>query len=307
VYTKFSWQTKVPGPIPEGKALAGHLGWWQPPHENDENLPPNYYLDLIQAYEGNRDWVDRYVFGKPGIIVYGRPVYRNFSADFHVADKPIEATSKTLFCGWDNTGNTPGVVVVELPEPGRVNILREYYTERMGIVDFGQYVVSDREFRWPGRSWADYCDPAGVAQHSRPGGGLTSNAELMKEELGVNPIASEQNWEVRRESVETSLGRQMGGKGVIQIDPSCRMLINGFIGGYCYPEIGTTGRHNDRPEKNKYSHIHDALQYVMVKLMKHVKPEIELRKRSQTQTGFSNWHERTKGKQRGGGYMEMVD
>ena len=257
VYSKYQWQTKVPGPIPEGKALQGHLGWWQPPRENDANLPPNYYLDLIQAYEGNRDWVDRYIMGKPGIIVYGKPVFRNFDTGYHVADKPLELAEwkdkerpRTLFAGWDNTGNCPAAVIVEVPEPGKIKVLREYFSERMGIVDFGRHVAADRESRWPGCQWADYCDPAGVANHSKPGGGLTSNAELMREELGLNPIGSEQNWEVRRESVEGVLGR----RDAFKIDPSCRQLINGFIGGYCYPEIGTTGRHHPTPEKNKYSH-----------------------------------------------------
>jgi hypothetical protein len=59
------------------------------------------------------------------------------------------------------------------------------------------------------------------------------------------------------------------------IDPSCRRLINGFLGGYCYPEIGGTGYHRDSPEKNKFSHVHDALQYLMAPLLRNYRRKVD--------------------------------
>jgi len=43
-------------------------------------------------------------------------------------------------------------------------------------------------------------------------------------------------------------------------------LIDGFSGGYRYAERGNTSTFTDKPEKNVYSHIHDALQYVAMRL-----------------------------------------
>ncbi len=51
------------------------------------------------------------------------------------------------------------------------------------------------------------------------------------------------------------------------IDPGCTRLINGFIGGYHYPEIGTTGTYATKPEKNKFAHVVEALQYVVLKVV----------------------------------------
>jgi len=43
------------------------------------------------------------------------------------------------------------------------------------------------------------------------------------------------------------------------------MLIKGFEGGYGYKRMEVSGeRYADKPDKNMFSHIHDALQYLML-------------------------------------------
>lgn len=276
MYFQFDYKTPVPGPLPERKTrdqqiLKEHEGFWQPPKENEANLRKGYYTDLIMDYAGNPDWIERYVEGKPGVTVAGKPVHFNFKRSFHVAEEPLVWTKGPLFAGWDNTGNCPACVIVQQTLPGFFQALKEYHTERMGIVDFVQMVVADRNTVFPDAEWTEWGDPAGEAKFSKVGGGLTSNAELMRDEAGILLKASEQNWEARRESVESQLGKLVGGEPGLVIDPSCTRLINGFIGGYCYPEIGTTSIYRDTPLKNKYSHVHDALQYVMVMLTKNVR------------------------------------
>ena len=42
-------------------------------------------------------------------------------------------------------------------------------------------------------------------------------------------------------------------------------LIKGFEGGYQYKRMEVSGeRYADKPDKNMFSHIHDALQYLML-------------------------------------------
>ena len=49
------------------------------------------------------------------------------------------------------------------------------------------------------------------------------------------------------------------------IDRRCPTLIKGFEGGYGYKRMQVSGeRFDDKPDKNMYSHIHDALQYLML-------------------------------------------
>ena len=55
------------------------------------------------------------------------------------------------------------------------------------------------------------------------------------------------------------------GESGLLIDPKCINLIKGFSGGYHYKRIQTSGeRYDERPNKNRFSHIHDALQYLLL-------------------------------------------
>ena len=49
-------------------------------------------------------------------------------------------------------------------------------------------------------------------------------------------------------------------KSMYLIDPSCEQLIKGFRYGYRY-KIKRNGEMEDRPDKNAFSHVHDANQY----------------------------------------------
>lgn len=265
IYSQYKWHVDPPGPLPPAEPLDDHVGFWQPPGENDAHLPPEYYADLRLAYRDYPDWVDMYILGKPGVMVSGKLVYNNFRREYHVAKEPLKWTGGTLYCGWDNSGNRPACVVVQLPGPMRVQILREYHHDRMNIVDFTKYVVHQMNLAFPGaKEVAHWADPAGNAEYSKKEGGFTSNAKLMAQS-GVAVAPSEQNVQARIESVDQMLGRIDG----VLVDPSCTRLINGFLGGYCYPQNKSLmGEFLPNILKNKYAHVHDALQYVMVRLFK---------------------------------------
>lgn len=271
-YHQFAWDTPPPGPLPTTKPLEDHAGFWQPPRENEENLPDGYYDDLLKFYADNPDWADTYVEGKPGIIVQGKLVYKNFKRDYHVAKESLIWCRDVIFRGWDNSGNCPACIAVQLPTAGQAQVIKEWHTEREGIVDFTWRVVEDSNRLWPNAEYVDWADPAGFNQFSKKIGGFTSNAELMaSEEAGAVEVeASEQNFTARRESVDQLMGRIDG----LLIDPGCIRLINGFLGGYHYKEIGGpgTGIYSTEPVKNKFSHPHDALQYVIVRLFRARKP-----------------------------------
>jgi len=261
-YWMFDWKTEVPGPLPIKSPLEGHEGFWQPPRENEANLPPNYYDHLIDDYRDNPDWVAMYVEGKPGALIKGRVVYNKFRKNIHVAEQPLVWAKGELWRGWDNSGNCPAAVVLQEPTAGYYQVLREFHSDRMGIVDFTEMVTAQCNLLWPNASYHDFADPAGENKYSKRTGGFTSNADLMRQTCNVNVQPSDNNWDARREAVERALGRIDG----LLIDPSCIRLINGFLGGYHYPEIANSGIYSDKPEKNKYSHVHDALQYVLLKM-----------------------------------------
>ena len=270
MYGRFTPFT-VPGPHPnpKKKPTGKYLGWWQPPHENDANLRPGYYEALMEDYGNNPEWLNVYVYGKPGIRVLGRVVYANFSQTRHVyhgpSDDPfLHSNGTPLYFGWDNSGNSPACVVAQFRAPLQIQILAEFYADREGIVDFVKKVQSELEEMFPGYiEGTHYGDPAGGARYSKGDGGMTSNAQLMYEEFGIVVHNSEQNLQPRIQSVDQMLARNDG----MLIDPRCTRLINGFIGGYVYPEkVGVQNEFLQQPMKNSFSHVHDGLQYLCARL-----------------------------------------
>jgi len=70
---------------------------------------------------------------------------------------------------------------------------------------------------------------------------------------------------LRIESVASVLNRMVDGLSGILIDFRCKELVKGFEGGYQYRRMQVSGeRYEDKPLKDRYSHIHDALQYLML-------------------------------------------
>jgi len=263
-YSEFDWGTEhpPPGPLPSGQPKRGYRGFWQPPYENIENLTPGYYQDLMEDYSDHPDWATMYVLGQPGIVVKGKLVHNGFRKDVHVSKTELKWDGDSpLIRGFDNSGNCPACLVIDRPGPKSFRVLREFKTDKLSIVEFANDVRSQCEQIWPGASYTDWGDPAGENKFSKPKGGFTSNAQLMREECGIDPRPSDQNFTARINAVDILLNTPGG----LLIDPSCTRYINGFLGGYHYPEIGTTGRYADYPEKNRYSHLQDAGQYAYVK------------------------------------------
>jgi hypothetical protein len=69
---------------------------------------------------------------------------------------------------------------------------------------------------------------------------------------------------IRREAVALNLMRStMTGRPALVIHPRCKTLVKGMNGRYCLRRLQISGREKyaDKPEKNKYSHICEGLQY----------------------------------------------
>jgi hypothetical protein len=71
---------------------------------------------------------------------------------------------------------------------------------------------------------------------------------------------------LRLEAVSTALNRLIDGQSGFLVDNRCVNLLKGFRGGYQYRRLQVSGtdRYEEKPDKNKFSHIHDALQYALI-------------------------------------------
>jgi hypothetical protein len=121
----------------------------------------------------------------------------------------------------------------------------------------------------PGCRYKDYSDPAGRIRDSIKMSArdyITIKAREMGQDLWL--VDGIQTWKPRRESVAGRLTRMFNGEPALLIDPyGCPIAIEGFEGGYSYRELANMpGQYVEEAIKNKYSHIHDAIQYPATRL-----------------------------------------
>lgn len=221
-------------------------------------LPEGYYENLCEGKSD--DWVDVYVHGKFGKSLSGQPVFRAFDRDTHVAEHTlnhIKLQTHPLIIGMD-FGLTPACTINQVDAQGRLLTFADLVSEGMGTLRFCREKLKPLlANRFPGMNVLIIGDPAG---QQRAQTDERSVFDILKSE-GFRVIAAKSNSVVARvNAVDKFLTRTVDGKPGHLIDPSCTHLIAALRGGYRY-KIRTSGEVDDKPEKNKYSHIADAHQY----------------------------------------------
>lgn len=199
----------------------------------------------------------------------GKAVYPEFDRKSHVASDPLlpivtenikNGGMTQVIRGWDHTGLHPGCVITYLSSNTWM-VFKEFWQEDIGIVDFANMVKIWCTQHLPlTATYMDIGDPAG--NRTRDARKKTP-AEYIAEHCGIHIAEGIQTFKIRREAVASRLTRRDG----LVIDPTeCPILIDGFLGGYGYQEIGNSGVFKDTPLKDKYADVHDALQYPATKI-----------------------------------------
>jgi len=70
---------------------------------------------------------------------------------------------------------------------------------------------------------------------------------------------------IRIEAVRSPMEKTYNGSPAFRITKKCKMLRKSLAGGYHYKKLNVSGteRYQIKPDKNEYSHVNDALQYLM--------------------------------------------
>lgn len=227
--------------------------------ENISNILETYYPNLIRGK--TKSWIDVYVMNKLGSIQEGKPVYPQFVSETHIAEEEIPiAVGVPLYIGVD-FGLTPAAVFGQKVR-GRWLLQSEIVAIDMGIVRFAELLRQEIATRFSGLDVNIIGDPAGDFRAQTD----ESTPFQILRGAGLRAIPAPSNSvDLRLESVASQLTKMSDGQPAFLIDRRCPTLIKGFQGGYCYRRMQVSGeRYDDKPEKNMYSHIHDALQYLML-------------------------------------------
>lgn len=271
---------KQPGGMLPITDSAGNIVDWElnPKAENLSNLPKMYYPNLISGK--TTGWIQVYVGNQIGGVEHDLAVYRQFAKDTHVAKEAIQPSlNLPLSIGWD-FGLTPAAIVGQKTPSGRLLVMKEIIGRDVGAERFCKQVwralaADERFVPWVGDADIDGKVRAAQDMEIMVWGDPAGDDRAQTDERTPFQILSNNGFRVRQaptndpglriESVESFLTSMVDGLPAFLIDPNCRMLIRGFEGKYQYEQSRTQskdGEHKSTPKKDRYSHPHDALQYL---------------------------------------------
>ncbi len=227
-----------------------------PDAENLQNLPPNYYQQQI---EGNTDDYIRVMLAvQYGMSLLGKPVFPQYSERDHVSVSPIVSDrSMPLILGFD-FGLHPACLFGQIAKSGGLRVLDELAPADEDLESFMvDYVNPLIHTRYAQYRVTAVGDPAA---RGRSGLDKRTPFDVILKFGGFRCIPTHtNNFIPRKEAVDYFMNRREG----FLLDPKLTHLRESLGGGYVYEEIkGQRGRYKERPIKNEYSHIADALQYM---------------------------------------------
>ncbi len=222
--------------------------------ENVENLPDGYYDTQGRSEEYVRVFID----GEYGLSSAGQPVYKYFRPDYHMATStltPIINGVRPIIIGMD-LGLTPAAVIGQQDPRGRALILDEAVSFDMGIQRFVRTIIRPLiHERFTSAPVVIVVDPAGTQRAQTD---ERSAVDIIKAEgFKVFP-AKTNSVSARLSAVDDFLMRHVDGDSGFLVDPRCTHLKSAMMGGYRFHHK------NGSIEKNKHSHVAEALQYLML-------------------------------------------
>ena len=261
--------------IPEGAdttELAQGLLYWRNPlnlftvvrlHRSaDPAKRSQEWINKTKANLATSDYMREYELFWESLA--GKPVYADdFGSHFHVSKSTLGWNPRLTVCrGWD-FGLYPACVFAQLMPFSRLIVMREAIGIDITTERFIDEIARISGEWFPDASFCEFVDPTGrnrVGTDGRTYTGLLRGKPLNAKRLilGANAPAA------RKSAVVSFLKSNVKGLPSLVIDPACEYLVKGFEGGYLYAY--NKGTLKPDPEKNIYSHIHDALQYLCTKV-----------------------------------------
>ena len=240
-----------------------------PEAENAHHQPLGYQYWLNMVPGKSLDWINVYVLGNYGTIEDGKPIYPEWNDERHMAKEPLEPYKGIpLRLGFD-FGLTPACAFFQVSPKGQIRVLDECVSADMGIRRFVKELVRPMLLnKYDGMPIISHGDPAGS---QRAQTAEDTCMQVLAEEGIPTEGAYTQEYIARRESVAGFLTSiDIDGDPGFLMSPTCKVLRKGFNGAYKYERIQMAGeaRFRDKPAKTMSSHIHEALQYGVMEVVR---------------------------------------
>lgn len=224
---------------------------------------PNYWIKLVPGSTDEEIKVN--LMGQYGVVITGKPVHASYNDQLHYSGKILVPNEKIPLGFGLDFGLTPAIAITQLDPSGQFRVIDEVWSEDMNLRDFLLNAVIphlNRHYPW----WRDHYesrhDPAGETGAQTDGNTCSS---ILKDAGIISlPAADNNDPTARRDGLGYFLGRMTGGQPAFQVSSKCRMVRKGLMGGFQYARMKTGGetRYHEKPLKNIYSHICEALEYI---------------------------------------------
>jgi hypothetical protein len=233
-----------------------------PEAENKPNLSATYYANLASGADA--EFIKVYIDGQYGYVKEGKPCYPDYNDAAHCCETAEVRQGLVIKRGWD-FGLTPACIFTQLRPDGRWVAFDELVASDVGITTFADQVLLHSGQQYAGFKFEDYGDPAGEQRSAMTADKDEKTCFDILRGKGIQIEGGEQNLTIRLESVKKPMNTLLSGKPQFMLHPRCKKLRKGFQGRYQYKKLKIAGaqeRFKDEPDKNEFSHPHDALQYV---------------------------------------------
>lgn len=241
--------------VRDGGEDALEYAVFRAPTSENIHLPAGYEADLRRSYPA--EWVARYLDGEFGTLPEGKPVYPGFKSSCHVGSITFDA-SLPLYRSWDFGSHHPACIVGQV-DGDRLRILTEIQGSDVLINTFATQVLDHCRKEYGSVVCFDFCDPAG---HQKSDKSDKTSIEILRA-MGVFPRSAPQRILDGVLIVGILLQEREGLPGLV-VHPSCRLLIEGFEGGYHYPKKFDGSGDDPNPVKDgTFDHLQDCLRYLV--------------------------------------------
>lgn len=241
------------------------------PCENVEHHNEGWDYYEKQLIGADEDYIKRRLLNQYGRSKGGLPVYSEYLDELHCTSEDMEISrGENTLVGMD-FGRNPAAVLSKLSPMGQLRVHRECVEFNMGVprfVDEHLIPLLVNEFDWPNTPAIIFGDPAG----ENPGEMSDIGPIPYLNSRGIMCVVPEvlrgrnNSVDLRLNAVSELLRSNYKGVPDLLVSSKCEYLRNGFNGDYHYKQMrtmeGSTPKYTDSPEKNEFSHVHDALQYL---------------------------------------------
>ncbi len=235
-----------------------------PEAENVPNLPERYYERLVQGKDA--DWIKVYADGEYGFLIEGKPVFPQFRDSIHTSQINLVPDPHFGIMIGADFGLTPAAVIAMKYPDGRWEILDEICTDNTGVRRFAELLSTYIAVHYPDNvvvgCWGDPSGAYGADSEDETALGIMNAVTKWK----WRPAPGENTIHERLECVRNVLNRLVDGKPGIMFSPKAATLRKAMVSGYHY-QLASSGNGvvvHETPRKNEYSHVSDALQYLLL-------------------------------------------